>query len=245
VTLEEITAEIYTPGRRGSLQPLLISATRHRSRLPYVIRNFQSLMKEVASGRPVIVLQNLGLSWYPLWHYAVVIGFDSERRLVLLRSGKVFRKQYDWSLFLRTWERADKWGMVVVPLTELPASADERAYLEAVLALENIGNYEAASIGYETALSRWPNSHGAIMGLGNSRHAMGDLAGAEEAFRRAVGLCPTCGDGFNNLAHVLAQQRRYDEAMDAADNAVRLGGPNETTYRATLKEIMEFKERGG
>jgi len=65
VTPEGIASEIYTPERKGSLQPLLISAVRHRDRLPYVTRDFEALLQEVASGHPVLVLQNLGLSWYP------------------------------------------------------------------------------------------------------------------------------------------------------------------------------------
>jgi hypothetical protein len=88
VTLKTITSEIYTPGRKGSLQPLLISATRYHDRLPYVIRDLEPMMREVAAGHPVIVLQNLGLSWYPRWHYAVLIGYDMEKRIMILRSGR-------------------------------------------------------------------------------------------------------------------------------------------------------------
>jgi tetratricopeptide (TPR) repeat protein len=245
VTTEEITAEIYTPGRKGSLQPLLISATRYYGRLPYVIRDFEPLMQEVAAGHPVVVLQNLGLTWYPLWHYAVVIGYDTEKQIVILRSGEVFRKESSWSLFHRTWGRAGKWGLVALPLTELPISADEESYLAAVVALENVNNWDAASIAYETALKRWPKSLVALMGLGNSRYAMGNLEEAEEAFRRVVDLCQTCGDAFNNLAHVLAKQRCYDAAMDAAREAVHLGGPNASIYHETLEEITRLKERGG
>ncbi|MFC1820347.1 PA2778 family cysteine peptidase [Thermodesulfobacteriota bacterium] len=117
VTPKKITAEIYTPSRKGSLQPLLISATRYHGRLPYVIRDFEPLMQEVAAGHPVVVLQNLGLKWYPRWHYAVVIGYDTEKQIVILRSGEVFRKESSWSLFHRTWGRAGKWGLVVLPLT--------------------------------------------------------------------------------------------------------------------------------
>jgi tetratricopeptide (TPR) repeat protein len=239
----EIADEIYTSGRKGSLQPLMISATRYHGRLPYVIRDFESLIQEVAVGHPVIVLQNLGLSWYPQWHYAVLIGYDIEKQRVTLRSGEVFRKERSWSVFHRTWERAGKWGMVALPLTELPASADEDSYLEAVVALENVKKYRAASLAYETALKRWPESLGALMGLGNCSYALGELAEAEEAFRRAVNIFQTCGDAYNNLAHVLGDQRCYEEALDAAREAIDLGGPNIDIYCETLEEITRLKEK--
>lgn len=244
VSPEQITAEIYTPGRKGTLQPLLISATRHHGRLPYVIRDFGSLIQEVAAGHPVVVLQNLGLSWYPRWHYAVVIGYDTEKQTVILRSGDVRRQERSWSLFRRTCERAGNWGLIVLPFIELPASGDEESYLDAAVAFENVDNM-AASTAYETALKRWPDSLGALLGLGNSRYALGDLEKAEEAFRRAVELCGTCSDAFNNLAHVLAERGCYDSALDAAREAVHLGGPNEKIYHETLEEIMRSKGSDG
>jgi len=245
ISLEEITDEIYTPGRKGSLQSMLISATRSHNCLAYVIGDFTSLIQEVAAGHPVIVLQNLGLSWYPQWHYAVVIGYDIEKQIVILRSGKTFRMERGWSLFSRTWERAGNWGLLALPLHELPASADETSFLEAVSALEAVGRHEAASLGYHAALKRWPGSLGATVGLGNSLYAMADFGEAENVFRDAVKLCPACGDVYNNLANVLARQGRYDAALDAAHQAVSLGGPNESIYKQTLIEITRLKDKYG
>ncbi|MCF8083969.1 MAG: PA2778 family cysteine peptidase [Deltaproteobacteria bacterium] len=245
ISLEEITGEIYTPGRKGSLQSILVSATRSHNRLPYVIGDFTSLIQEVAAGHPVIVLQNLGLSWYPRWHYAVVIGYDIEKQIVILRSGKTFRIKREWSLFSRTWKRAGNWGLLALPPHELPESADETSFLEAVSALEAVGRHEAASLGYHAALKRWPESLGAVVGLGNSLYAMGNLEQAEKVFRDAVELCPACGDVYNNLAQVLAKQGRYSEALDAAHQAISFGGSNESVYNQTLIEITRLKEKHG
>jgi hypothetical protein len=54
----------------------MIGAARRHGRLAYLITGPDSMFEEVAAGHPVIVLQNLGLSWYPVWHYAVVVGYD-------------------------------------------------------------------------------------------------------------------------------------------------------------------------
>ena len=112
-----------------------------------------------------------------------------------------------------------------------------KSYLEAVLGLEQAGQWEGAFRAYTTALERWHNSLGAIMGLGNSHYAMGDLIMAEQVFRQATELHPQSGAAFNNLAHVLADQERYLEAIKMARHAVFLGGTNEPLYRQTLHEI--------
>jgi hypothetical protein len=35
-------------------------------------------LREVAAGNPVLVLQNLSFAWAPVWHYAVVMGYDAD-----------------------------------------------------------------------------------------------------------------------------------------------------------------------
>ena len=77
------------------------------------------------------------------------------------------------------------------------------------------------------------------MGLGNSRYAMADLSGAEQAFRRAVRSEPPSPPVFNNLAHVLAEMGRWEEAEAAARHAVALGGPLAHIARATLAEVLD------
>ncbi len=66
----------------------MIGAARRHGRVAYVISSPEELLVEVAAGNPVIVLQNLGLSWVPVWHYAVVIGYDGDADMVTLHSGE-------------------------------------------------------------------------------------------------------------------------------------------------------------
>jgi tetratricopeptide (TPR) repeat protein len=239
VGLHELLPEVYTPQLHGSLQAALVSAARRRNRLAYEIRGVNALLREIAAGHPVIVLQNLGLGWFPRWHYAVVVGYDLQQEIVVLHSGKEAGRYVPWSLFMRTWKRADAWGLLVLPPGCLPASADERSYLMAVLGLEQIEQWDCACRAYSAALEQWENSLGALMGLGNCRYALGDLTGAEKAFRRAVEMNPEAGSAYNNLAHVLAEQERYSEAIEMSSHAQALGGPNISLYRQTLREIRK------
>jgi len=235
----DLTPEVFTPGLKGSLQSALIGATRRHGRVAYTITGSEALLAEVSAGNPVIVLVNLGLSWYPKWHYAVVIGFDQEREAIILHSGLSANEHLSSRVFMNIWQRGEYWGLLVLPPDRLPAKVVEVDWLEAVAGLERADQGKGAEAGYSAALKRWPKSFAAWMGLGNSRYSLHDLAGSAEAFRRASQLQPENGMPFNNLAHVLNNQGKQKEALAAAQRAVDLGGPLLDDFRQTLEEIKQ------
>ncbi len=239
VSPAELVPEVYLPERRGSLQLELIGATRRQGRIPYVLRpELESVFTEVASGNPVLILQNLSFWWYPKWHYAVVVGFDLPGDRIVLRSGREPRHDIPIEIFERTWRRSHYWAMVVMPPDLLPFTAEEIPYVQAVAPLERLSLWKDTATAYTTALKRWPKSLAARMGLGNSRYAIGDVRGAEEAFRQATQEHPEAAVAFNNLAQMLAEQNRWQEALTAAQHAVALGGPQMATFHDTLKQIQ-------
>lgn len=238
ITPAALVPGVYLPARRGSLQLELVANARRHGTVPYVIRpELEALLAEVAAGHPVIVLQNLAFSWYPKWHYAVVVGFDRARDELILRSGLERRRLVPFTVFERTWRRADYWAMVVMPPGRLPRTAAETSYLQAVVALERLERWNEAGAAYRAALARWPESLAAQIGIGNSRYALGELAGAEQAYRAAAAAHPDEGIALNNLAHVLAEQGRWREAQAAAQQALARGGRHAATFKATLEEI--------
>ncbi len=238
VTPEELEPEVYTPARKGSLQTSLISAARRHGRIAYPVSGMEAMLTEVVAGHPLIVLLNLGLSWYPKWHYAVVIGYDLSENNVILHSGKTPREHLSFRVFKNTWARSGYWGLLVLSPEELPATVEEDRYLMAVLGLERAQQWHAAVTGYKTALTRWPESTGALMGLGNSFYALSDLTNAEGSFRQAGCLHPDSGPAWNNLAQVLMEQGRGEEALNAARRAVALDGPMMDVFQKTLEEIQ-------
>jgi len=241
ITPEALQSQVYTPSRKGSLQMAMIGATRRHGRIAYPLLGLNSIWPEIAAGHPVIVLQNNGLSWIPVWHYAVVIGYDFMENTLILRSGTTERKVMSFFTFEKTWARSDYWGLIVLKPTQLPAIAREKDYLAAVYGLEKSRRFDAAIEGYQKALTRWPRSLIASMGLGNSLYALGDLHGAEDAFRVAVKNHPEAAGAYNNLAQVLLEQERKQEALEAAQRAVAIGGPMSEVYKSTLKEIQSKK----
>ena len=235
---EELVEEVYSPARNGSLPTDMIGAARRHGRMAYPVTTLPNLLAEVAAGNPVIVLQDLGNSLGAYWHFAVVVGYDMASQRVMLHSGTEEREVMSFQRFERAWQPGANWGLVVLPAMRLPASAEETSYLEATTALEQIGQSRAAAQAYRAALTRWPESLGALMGLGNTRYALNDLHGAEGAFREATRHHPTAAPAFNNLAHVLSELGRHGEALAAARRAIALGGPQVEVYRTTLREVQ-------
>jgi tetratricopeptide (TPR) repeat protein len=234
---EDLVDEVYTPSRKGSLQVAVIAAARRHGRLAYEMSDLESIFHEISAGYPVIVLQNLGLSWLPVWHYAVVIGYDTAHKTVILRSGTTARKVMPFGVFEKTWARSKYWGILILQPTQLPAVATERNFVAAVVGLERAQQYRAAVSAYRIALTRWPESLSARMGLGNSYYAMGELKKSESAFKETIRLHPGEGSAYNNLAQVLMEQGHYREALASARKAVSLGGPLKAVYQETLREI--------
>ena len=78
----------------------MLAAGRRQGLLAYPLApRLEAVLREVAAGHPVIVFQNLSLPIYPVWHYAVVIGFE------------------------RTWARGQHWSMVLLLPSQLPVTA--------------------------------------------------------------------------------------------------------------------------
>jgi tetratricopeptide (TPR) repeat protein len=237
VAPDDLAARVYTPEREGTLQNDIVAAARREGRLAVPVGSLRDVMAELAAGHPVVVFQNLGLSWYPQWHFAVAVGYDLAQRDIILRSGREAERVTALETFERTWERGDRWAVVVLPPDRLPASAEEDAVLRAAAGLERAGRGADAARAYATILERWPDSFAALMGLGNARYGEGDLAAAEAAFRQAIAASPERAEAWNNLAYVLAAGGRTQEARAAAREAIRLSPDNEAPYRETLEEV--------
>jgi tetratricopeptide (TPR) repeat protein len=238
ITPETLTEQVYLPARKGSLQVEMLAAARRNGMLAYELAPaLADVLAEVVAGNPVIVLEDFGVSFYPLWHYAVVVGYDLDAGEIVVRSGLRRRQTVPFALFERVWRHADYWALLVVPPSRLPATATEPRYLASALALEKSGELRAAKRAYATLLTRWPESLPGRMGLGNTAYALGEIREAEQAFRQVALDHRQFAPAFNNLAQALADQGRFSEALEAATQAVRLGGMWLATSRATLEEI--------
>lgn len=237
-TPDQLTPIVFTPGRDGSLQTDMLTASRRYGRVAYPIKNLHGILAEVANGTPVVVFQNLALSWYPQWHYAVVVGYDMDSKELILHSGLTPRDRMPFTTFEHTWERGGHWAIAVLPPDRLPATAQPLPYLAAVKGLEQAKQYDAALRAYSTALEQWPDDLQAMMGRGNALYALNRKTEAVRAFRTTAGKHPESAAALNNLAHVLGELGQLAEAEKTARLAVEMGGPFADTARKTLDEII-------
>jgi tetratricopeptide (TPR) repeat protein len=241
VTPGELTGKVYLPQREGSLQLELIAAVRRYGRLPYVINGeLSALLMELDAGRPVLVLQNLGLASYPIWHYAVVIGFDATSDEIILRSGDRRRLAMRTWKFMRSWELAENWAMVVLRPGEMPVAPDETRYVHAIAALESAAQPEAAGIFYDAALSRWPDNVLALFGTGNIHYTQGDTEAAEATYRRLLVLHPEHVAARNNLAQVLSERGCIKAAIAELDSGLAAMGRDDPMRQLLLESRSEI-----
>lgn len=235
---DDLTEQVYLPGRQGSLQVEMLATSRRQGLLSYPLApRLEDLLREVAAGNPVLVLQNLAFSFSPLWHYAVVIGFDRPRNTITLHSGVTERLEMSLFTFERIWARGDSWSMVVLPPSRLPATADADAYAAAAAALERVQPLAAQSA-YATALKTWPDHRATLLGAGNTAYTLGQLDRATTAYKTATKLHPDFADAWNNLAQILFERGQQADAASAIDRAVALGGPRVARYRSLQAQIQ-------
>ncbi len=238
---DTLSPQLFLPERQGSLQLEIIGAARRHGRLPYVIDpDANALTAELFANRPVLVLQNLGFRSSPRYHYAVVVGISPDRKVVL-RSGAERRLVMDETRFMRAWERADFWAIVVLKPGEIPARADSGRYVKEVAALEALGQWQAAEQSYLAALDQWPDHPVALFGLGNSLLMKKQFDQAAELFRKFLEIYPHQPAALNNLATALLGQGCYKEALAVVDRALAEQSPQSDftdMLHSTRQEIV-------
>lgn len=117
---------------------------------------------------------------------------------------------------------------------------DERNVLAwHVLAIcrEKSGHLSHALTAYEAALRLSPEDPAIAHDLGRLAQRLGHLEIAEKLLLKFLAVEPGHIEGTNNLACVLRDQKRYDEAIDALRNLIQIE-PTEPTLWNTLGTVL-------
>lgn len=241
-TPDALVPQIYIPERGGSLQiEMKVAARRHGMLAMEAPSHLQGLLAEVAAGRPVVVLQNLGLDIIPRWHYAVVIGYDLQAQTLILRSGTEKRRITPLGLFERTWARSDRWALLVLPPSQLPLQTVPLDVVRSALELE-ASDPQAALKSLHSASTRWPDDYLVSMALGNAELAASHGSLASKAFRRALAQKPDAAEAWNNLAYSLNTEGCTRQALQAVNCAVQLA-PANSAFQDSLQELSASQDR--
>jgi hypothetical protein len=236
--IETLVQQAYTPEKRGTLQLEMLSTVRRHGRLAYPIApTLDALFDEVAAGHPVGVFVNLSLAIAPVWHYAVVLGYDVPARTITLHSGVTENMTMSLYAFDRIWARAGSWAFLALPPTELPASAVPDDLLKALHALE-LSDAQAAEIGYASAMQRWPDDPRWPLAWSNAAYTRHDLLVASQRLENATAAFPAYADAWNNLAQVRSEMHDTTGARYAIARAIAMGGPHAAQYRALQDSLQ-------
>lgn len=239
VSPDELVPLVYVPERQGSFQVEMVAAARSYGRLAYQLPpTLHAMFSEVSRGHPVLVMQNLGLDWYPQWHFAVVKGFDLQQGQIILNSALTEDYRLSLATFERTWARADHWAVLVVEPGVMPLNAEPERYFNAVVALENNNTAAQVDPAWHAGLARWPNNQHLLMGYGNLLYGQGDLAGAAEHYQKTIDAHPNYAPAYNNLAQIHLQLNQLPLALALAEKAVELGGDFSDNYAQTRQRVQ-------
>ena len=228
------------PKMRGGVLSIdmLLAARKRGFDAQLVTGTPESIGAELAAGRPVIlmlrVIDSVG-THLDFFHYVVVDGVDRERCLIRTQWGD---RQGRWTTFAKLekpWAGGGHAAILIHPRDEL---SDQ---LRAAVVLEDKGDYAAAAKSYRDLLSRHPDSALLWTNLGNANVQLGRRGEAEDDFRKALDADPKSRDAMNNLAWLLYQQKRLDEAESFARKAASLNGPDSYLVLDTLARVLAAK----
>lgn len=241
ISVDRIADETYTAQAHGTYQTDLVSAARRQGMLALQMHGLPALLTEVAAGHPVIVFENLAFNWYPMYHYALVYGYDLDKTDVVMNSGPVKAKRWDMRKFERSWMLGDYWGLIVLKPGEIAPSQDDLAHAVAGSALEQLGRREEARKVYESVVRTWPESLSGLIALANVDYADDHVVEAARLLERAVQAHPDSAPAWHNLAIAQAAAGEKKAARSSAMRALRLVAPEQKqAYQQSLKDAAQL-----
>jgi hypothetical protein len=222
--------------RGGVLTVDLLLAARQKGFDARLVTGDRELVTaELRQRHPVILMLQVidapGHAW-DFFHYIVADGIDPERGLIRTQFGDGNARWVTFDRLEKAWSGGGHAAILIQPRDPLAGA------IRAAVALEEEGKTAEAATAYRDLLAAHPDSLLAWTNLGNVEMQLGHNAAAEEAFRRALALDSGARDALNNLAWLLFQEKRLDEAESLARKAVALHGPDPYLVLDTLARIL-------
>ena len=240
-TIEKVT---FVPSKKGSFQPQMVAAARQLGLVAIESTQRADLFELLDGGIPTIVLLNQGTESIPVWHYAVVIGFDIDRQLVILRSGKTKREVMKIATFYEFFKKGGHWKLIAVPTTMVPPGVKESTYLKAAYDLEQTLDDELVQGAYESALKKWPKSLLVKLAAANYFFDKYHYEIAYDLYDDVLKKDPNDPIALNNMAETLYYLGEFDEALDFIDRAIKQHGKFKKEFDDTRRKILHSIESG-
>ncbi|KKO43863.1 peptidase C39 [Arsukibacterium ikkense] len=220
---DDIAPATFTPGLDGTLQIEMAAATRQLGLVAYTQHraSINQLLSLVADDIPVIVLQNNSIGWLPQWHYAVVVGYDINRKEVILHTGVTEAHRLNFSTFERTWQRANYWLLAMLPSDTSSAQLDPFIYTKACQDLINTQQPAAGIAALITATKQWPDYWLPYFLLGNQHFSTEPLVAASW-FAKGLPYAQQQVPYLHNYAMLLSGLGCHNKAIELITTARQL-----------------------
>lgn len=233
--------QVYLPKRHGSLSQEMLAAARSYGRLDYQIApRLDAVLNQLKAGHAVLVLQNLGLSWYPRWHYAVVSGYRPKSGNIVIRTGWDEPTEVDVVRFAKTWQRGGSWAALILAPGDFPADAEPLKYLQSLLRFQlAMPGRKPVSDAYRLAIQHWPDYPPLRLAQANWLQQLEQLEAAEEALKQLLAMTPNYAPANNNLALLLLQKGQAKDALEYSNRALQHAEPQLRQHYEDTQQRIE------
>jgi hypothetical protein len=137
---------LHLPGAEADLERNMQVLAREYGMLVYPLEDqLPALLAQVAAGYPVMARITQGSTFWAGPRYVVVVGYNKQKSMVLLRSGLARRMPMDFSAFESAWKDGGKWAVLIQRPTQLPVKVDAQRWQQAASATAQAGQEQAAA----------------------------------------------------------------------------------------------------
>lgn len=242
VTALDLKKFLYLPNAQGTLQLELVSAVRNHAFVPYAKKSsFSELATEVSSNNPTLVLLNLGLDKHPVWHFAVVVGYDTLKRKVYLHSGKPQVTIMSLKRFEYAWRKSDYWSLSIHSPQRLPKYANRHAIYASIANIEALGKGMVAKMAYLQAIALWGDDEIPLLGLGNLEYSSEKYHAAIDYYHQALPLSKRQDLVRFNIALALLKLKQTQEAKALLEAIVDRNELPPSQIDASIQLINQIK----
>lgn len=180
------------------------------------------LQERLASGCPVIV-QEVVRAPSRTRHFAVVTGVNTNTDSVTLIGSDGKAEKKDAIAFRANWGLTRRWMMTVCSPAQAAWPMNSRELVNLIRFYDRVGQREEADRCADEALALAPNNVELLSALAVRARSLGRVNEAERGWRRVLEEDNNHARSANNLAFLLAEQRRsLDEAAALAQRAALL-----------------------
>jgi tetratricopeptide (TPR) repeat protein len=233
-SLAEIEKMTFREEAKGTFQTDIISAARRMGLTPYRVSSTENMWKQLRESRPVIVFQNLGLSWLPAWHYSLLVGYDASKDRVILHTGHEAYQFIGLNRFMATWERGEKWSYVVTSPEDIPSTASFEDALENAMLLEKLKHLDAAQSVYTVLSTRYPDRFEPHLGLAQIHYARNNLELALNEAETALNKQPNHPALLFNISQLNFEKGNLQKALEFK---------TQTLTRASAEERANYEQK--